>query len=176
MNCKALGIKTAYKAILSFLLAISLISCQTVTISPEGKPKLFSPPDYQQTQHFFLGGLIGEAVVPAGEICKGSPVAQLQSQTTFINGLWPSLVVITGMVVAYVVLFGSVAEMMKADSTPSGEDLGTLVLTGVLVSFGSVLASTIYTPKTAKVWCGEKIVVPAPPPTAADSSEAKEAS
>ena len=175
MNCKSLGIKNSLKSLLSLCLAASLISCQTITISPEGKPKLSSPPDYQQTQHFFLGGLIGEAVVPAGEICKDRSVAQLQSQTTFVNGIWPWLGTITGMVVGVFLVGGSVAGMMDG-STPSGADAAALVGTGVLVLFGTMLAATIYTPKTAKVWCGEKIVVPAAPPAAADSSETKEAS
>ena len=175
MNRKTLKIKSSLKALLSLCLAASLISCQTITISPEGKHKLSSPPDYQQTQHFFLGGLIGEAVVPAGEICKDRSVAQLQSQTTFINSIWPWLGTITGMVVGGVLVSGSVVGMMEASSTPSGADTAALAGMGMLVLLGTLLAATIYTPKTAKVWCGEKIVVPAPP-AAADSSETKEAS
>ena len=175
MDCKTPEIKSGLKALLNLCLMASLISCQTITVSPEGKPKLSSPPDYQQTQHFFLGGLIGEAVVPAGEICKERSVAQLQSQTTFLNGLWPWLGSLTGMVVGSVVFLGSVTGMMEVGSAPSGAEAAELLGAGFLVLVGTMLAAVIYTPKTAKVWCGEKIAVPVPP-AAADSSETKEAS
>ena len=168
MGFKMLGIKNNLKGFLSFCLSLSLISCQTITVSPEGKPKLASNPDYEKTQHFFLGGLIGESVVPAGEICGEKEVVQLQSQTTFWDGLWPFLVAATASAIG---LFGLASEIMELGSPPSDEDIAAMVGGGMLIVLGSILVSAIYTPKTAKVWCGEKAVVPAE-----NNNEAQEAS
>ena len=70
------------------LVAFFLISCQTVTISPEGQSFKYSiPPDYEQTQNFFFWGLVGESQIPVRSICKDKPVKQMQTQDTFINRL-----------------------------------------------------------------------------------------
>ena len=148
------------KTFLSLCLTCSLISCQTITVSPEGRTiRLAAPPDYQKTQHFFLGGLIGEAVVPAGEICGDRSVVQMQSQTTFLDGLWP---VLAGSVVLVLGVFGALGFIQAAaEGDLSEEDAlaGSLVGTA-LIGLGYGLASLIYTPKTAKVWCGKKVNMP----------------
>ena len=131
------------------VLTFSLISCQTITIRPDGAPgKLSSPPDYQKTRHFFLGGLIGEAVVPVGKICAGKKAVQLQSQTTFIDGLVPTLISVTGG--------GFVAFALFEDVFSGTANLTSLAVTTALMALAVSLAATIYTPKTAKVWCGEE--------------------
>ena len=122
--------------------------------------KLASPPDYQETQHFFLGGLIGESVIPVGQICAGKGGArQLQSQTTFLNSLIPASIAALGAMIA----LGGELSFYRAESD-SGENLALsgdialpirspLILTGAALM---ILAPLIYTPKTAKVWCGGK--------------------
>lgn len=170
MKDKIFGAKNNLKVLFSLLLSLSLVSCQTITISPEGKPKLASNPDYEKTQHFFLGGLIGESVVPAGEICGEKSVAQLQSQTTFWNGFWPYLSAVAATVVGTVGFLGLSSGIMEAGSPPSGGDTVAMIGGGLLITLGIILASTIYTPKTAKVWCGKKAVLPAE-----SSNEAQEA-
>ena len=157
------SVKNNLKVLFSLCLSLSLISCQTITISPEGKPKLASNPDYEKTQHFFLGGLIGESVVPAGEICGERSVAQLQSQTTFLDGFWPVLVGLT-VGVALGVFLGWFETIANGSPKEIAE-------TSSLLGFSAAMASVIYTPKTAKVWCGEKVVVPAE-----NNSEEQEAS
>jgi len=73
------------------LLAFSillLLSCQTVTISPEGKKhKISSHPSYERTQNFFLWGLSGENTINVEDICREKPIKQMQTQMTFVNGL-----------------------------------------------------------------------------------------
>ena len=94
--------------------------------------------------------------MPAGKICGEKPVVQMQSQTTFLDGLWP---VLTGLAVATVGVFGlfSLAEMWESgDPKISDDEVAAFTGTGLLVALGATLASLIYTPKTAKVWCGTK--------------------
>lgn len=67
--------------------AVLLSGCATVTATPDGQPKLSSTPNYEQTQDFFIGGLVPEKqVVNTQEVCPNG-VRQLQTQTTFVNGL-----------------------------------------------------------------------------------------
>ena len=136
-------LKSLLKALLVACLCFSFISCQTITIRPDGKAgKLTSPPDYQETRHFFFGGVWGEAVIPAGKICMGKKVRQLQSQTTFWNGLIPGLIRSGGAF--WATYFG-----IKAIIEDSPASFVGALLTGSFV----ILASLIYVPKTAKVWC-----------------------
>ena len=124
------------------ILASSLIACYTITIQPEraGAP-LSNKPDYEKSHHFFLAGLIGEAEVPVDKICKGRKVLQMQSQTTFLDGLWP-----------FLITMGSVAAAITAGYTL----LPSIAGVDLVEPFLFVIGSVIYTPKTAKVWCGEK--------------------
>ena len=140
------GLKIAFTALLS----LSLIACQTITVRPDGAAgKLSTPPDYQASHHFFLGGLIGEAVIPVGKICPGKKAVQLQSQTTFLNGIVPFLISLVGFAVAI-----TVAAELFAKAT-ANEDISDAFLAAGLIAL-PVLLSTAYTPKTAKVWCGEE--------------------
>ena len=69
-----------------------VVSCQTVTINPQGGTvKYSSLPDYKKSHHFFLFGLIGERNVNTAQICKGRRVKQMQTQQTFLNGLLSGL-------------------------------------------------------------------------------------
>ena len=144
------GLKIAFTAFLS----LSLIACQTITVRPDGGAgKLSTPPDYQASHHFFLGGLIGEAVIPVGKICPGKKAVQLQSQTTFLNGIVPFLISLAAFAVAINVAAELFAKA-KAKGTAS-EDISDVFLAAGLIALPALL-STAYTPKTAKVWCGEE--------------------
>ena len=66
--------------------SLFFISCQTVTISPSGnKHRLSNMPTYEQSQHFFLLGLIGNKFVNVSSICGDREVLQMQTQSTFLN-------------------------------------------------------------------------------------------
>lgn len=73
------------------LLCFFLASCSTVTISPPGAEKISSAPDFQKSGHFFLWGLAGETRVNTEEVCNGKQPAQMQSQSTFVNGFISNL-------------------------------------------------------------------------------------
>ena len=106
--------------------------------------------------------------MPAGEICGDRSVAQLQSQTTFFNGLWPVLI---GLTVIFAIGwgFGLYEDIVKGTSEEA--EMATALL--VALSAGAAVA---YFPKTAKVWCGERVIAPVVAPEAANSSgETKEA-
>lgn len=72
-------------AVLAF--AVLLSGCATVTATPDGQPKLVSEANYEESQAFFIGGLIpSKNVVDTQAVCP-SGVRQVQTQTTFVNGL-----------------------------------------------------------------------------------------
>ena len=113
-----------------------LCSCQTITFFPSGKKSmvLSSEPDYQKSQHFFLGGLVKPAEVDATQICDSREVLQMQTQITYLDMIWPLLIgVATG--IALGVPF----------SNFDGELIGGLL--------GFLIGINIYQPKTAKIWC-----------------------
>ena len=62
-----------------------------MTIKPQGDVAVRDTANYQQTRDFFLWGLVGEARVNVGEVCRDQGVAQMQSQATFVNGLLAAL-------------------------------------------------------------------------------------
>lgn len=81
------------KKSIAALAAVALLSgCATVTITPDGAPKTSSTPTYEQTQDFFLWGLVPDKqTVDVVEICGDANVRQLQTQDTFVNGLLGAL-------------------------------------------------------------------------------------
>jgi hypothetical protein len=68
------------KIFISLCVILLSVGCTTVTLSPNGESKISATPDYEKSQHFFIGGLFGNAVVEAGEICGSEGVRQLQTQ------------------------------------------------------------------------------------------------
>jgi hypothetical protein len=78
--------KTTRTLLIGGLIA-ALGGCATVTITPNGGPKLKSQPTYEAKQTFFLGGLIGERHVDVQAICQHQPVRQMQTVDTFSDGL-----------------------------------------------------------------------------------------
>lgn len=71
------------------LAAVALLSgCATVTITPDGAPQTAAKPTYEETQNFFIWGLVPEKnTVDVVEVCGDADVRQLQTQDTFGNGL-----------------------------------------------------------------------------------------
>ena len=76
-----------FRYIFIFFLAFVLVSCQTVTISPQGKSvKYSSSPSYSRTQHFFLFGLVGQSFINVKSVCGDRVVKQMQTQQKFLDG------------------------------------------------------------------------------------------
>lgn len=74
--------------ILLIALSALLISCQTVTVIPKNNAyKISSSPTYQRSLPFFIGGLVGEKHVDAKIVCANRPVAQFQTENTFLDQL-----------------------------------------------------------------------------------------
>jgi len=73
-------------AVVAFAVLVS--GCATVTATPDGQPKLATTPNYEQTQHFFIGGLLPQKNIVDTQVVCPSGVRQLQAQTTFANGFF----------------------------------------------------------------------------------------
>ena len=83
--CRVLKV---FKALSFSLYFCSLLSCQTVTIKPEGGlSRLAKTPDYSEWQSFFFWGLVSENHIDTSSICGEAPIRQIQSQFSFLNGL-----------------------------------------------------------------------------------------
>jgi hypothetical protein len=67
------------------LTATLLIGCATVTVRPEGGPRVIDRPDYQVTKSYFFWGLSGEHTIDVAAVCKEKGVEQFQSQLTSMN-------------------------------------------------------------------------------------------
>ena len=70
-----------------YCFCIFLVSCQTVTISPQGRSFVYSSnPVYKSSLHFFLAGIVGEYSINVEDICGERAVEQMQTQSTFLDG------------------------------------------------------------------------------------------
>ena len=77
-----------FKGPFLWLLCLSIVSCQTVTVKPGGGKSVYSfAPQYESSQHFFLWGLVGESFIDIASICKNRKARQMQTQRAFSNGL-----------------------------------------------------------------------------------------
>lgn len=79
--------KKLVKALSITTLAVILTACSATTIRTDSAKRVDTTPTYQETQKYYLFGLIGENHINTTEICQGKSVKQMQSQTTFMNGL-----------------------------------------------------------------------------------------
>lgn len=79
------------RLVLQFFVILSsfaVISCQTVTIRPDGGGNRYSGfQSYEASQNFFFWGLVGEAHINVASICGEREVKQMQTQATFVNKL-----------------------------------------------------------------------------------------
>jgi len=80
--------KRRYMAV-SVLACALTAGCATVTATPNGQPKLASTPQFEQTQSFFFWGLTPDKqTIDVAQVCAGSGVRQMQTQSTFEDGLF----------------------------------------------------------------------------------------
>ncbi len=70
--------------VISFCI-IFVAGCSTVTISPQGKPKVGREADYEDSKAFFLFGLVGKQQVDITKPCNGQEPQQIQTQSTFLD-------------------------------------------------------------------------------------------
>jgi hypothetical protein len=61
-------------------LIITLSGCAAVTITERGESNFTYHPDYEESQHFFLWGLVGEHHINVAEICTTTPTIQMQTK------------------------------------------------------------------------------------------------
>jgi hypothetical protein len=61
-------------------LIITLSGCAAVTITKTGESNLKYHPDYEESKHFFLWGLVGEHRINVTEICTKMPTIQMQTK------------------------------------------------------------------------------------------------
>ncbi|MCH2042233.1 MAG: Bor family protein [Saccharospirillaceae bacterium] len=66
---------------------VALAGCSTVTIHPKSAAKLSSNPTFEESQTFYLWGLVGENRINVSEICGSKGPLQMQTQQTFVDGL-----------------------------------------------------------------------------------------
>ena len=69
------------------MLCLTLVGCTTVNVVPGGQSLSESDPTWQERQHFFLFGLIGESHVDVQEVCGDKEVVQMQSRFMPLDGL-----------------------------------------------------------------------------------------
>lgn len=74
--------KTTRTLLIGGLIA-ALGGCATVTVTPQGEPRLKTRPGYESKQTFFMWGLIGERHLDVQAICQQQRVRQMQTVDTF---------------------------------------------------------------------------------------------
>ena len=81
------------RMVCSFLICLTLLlsGCAAVTISQDGTSDFKYQPDFEEAQHFFLWGLIGDKHINVKEICGSKPAVQMQSKFTAMNVLYTGL-------------------------------------------------------------------------------------
>lgn len=75
-----------------FMISIAfLVGCSSVTIRPDGGPKTNRNPDYEESKDYFWWGLSGEHTIKVDKVCNSKKPIQMQSQFTFLDGLFSFL-------------------------------------------------------------------------------------
>ena len=71
------------------LISMTLITtaCSPVTIRNDDQAKIYHSADYQKTVSYWWWGLKGEHNINVREACRGLPVQQMQSTSTFTDAL-----------------------------------------------------------------------------------------
>ncbi len=76
------------KSVLSIAaFSVLFCGCSSVTLRDRGTQHLATEPNYNSSQSFFFWGLAGDKHIDVEEICGKAGAAQLQTQTTFGDGL-----------------------------------------------------------------------------------------
>ncbi len=60
--------------------------CQTVTMVKDAKSNTAEDPSWQESQPFFLFGLVGERHIDVVKACNGQTPTMVAAQTTFLDG------------------------------------------------------------------------------------------
>ena len=82
--------KTASK-LLTIMALVTLTGCAAITITESGQSDFRYRPNYEQSQHFFLWGIIGEHTVNTRAVCKDVPVSQMQTKFSVQDVLYATL-------------------------------------------------------------------------------------
>src|SRR5262249_22788175 len=72
---------------LALVMGLAVAGCSTVTVRPQGGPRLETPPTHEERVSFFLGGLVGEGNIDVRAVCGGKNAEQLQTQDQFVDRL-----------------------------------------------------------------------------------------
>jgi len=72
-------------------LIITLSGCAAITITESGQSNFQYRPDYEESKHFFLWGLIGSHHIDVTKICTDSPTIQMQSKYSGWDVLYTAL-------------------------------------------------------------------------------------
>jgi len=75
------------RSIFIVLLLLLSTGCMTATVRPEGGAKVDTDASWQERQHFFVYGLVGESRIDVQEVCSGRDATQLQTRQQFVDGL-----------------------------------------------------------------------------------------
>jgi len=77
------------KILMSLCIAVLATSCGTVTFKNSSVNILKdTPPSYEQSKNYFLGGLIGTNNINVEEVCENKTAVQFQSVKTPIDILF----------------------------------------------------------------------------------------
>jgi hypothetical protein len=81
--------RTSLKWVGALLTVACLSACAKATIRPNGGPALSSStaPNYEESKPYFMWGLVGEHDINVKQVCGEKDVEQMQSRTTFVDGL-----------------------------------------------------------------------------------------
>mgnify|MGYP000096519506 CR=1 FL=1 len=72
-------------------LIITLSGCAAVTITESGNSDFQYHPDYEESKHFFLWGLIGDHHIDVTQICTDTPTIQMQSKFSAWDVLYSAI-------------------------------------------------------------------------------------
>jgi hypothetical protein len=82
--------KAAIK-LMTILVILTLGGCAAITITESGQSDFSYRPNFEQSQHFFLWGLIGEHTVNTRAVCKDIPVSQMQTKFSAMDVLYGTI-------------------------------------------------------------------------------------
>ena len=70
---------------------ITLSGCAAVTITESGESNFQYRPNYEESKHFFLWGLIGNHHIDVTQICAEKPTIQMQSKFSAMDVLYSAI-------------------------------------------------------------------------------------
>jgi uncharacterized protein YceK len=79
------------KILMTILVILTLSGCAAITITASGQSDFRYRPNFEQSQHFYLWGLVGEHTVNTRAVCKDTPVSQMQTKFSAMDVLYATL-------------------------------------------------------------------------------------